>query len=231
MDTDAASRSRRTRPAKAPLSREAVVRAGLDILRAEGLAAVTMRRVAAELDTGPASLYVYVANSQELHRALLDAVIAEVPRPEPDPARWRDQLVELLTASVRVLDGYPGIARVAIGDVPTGGNGLVMLETMIALLRAGGIEDDVAAWAGDILALYITAVAFERGVMRERTRTPEQQADFHERIHAVFRDLPAERYPNITAVLPALVRGDGEERFRFGLDVLVNGLLATPAPD
>ena len=51
--------SRRDRPAKPPLSREGVIAVSLRIMRDEGLEKVTMRRIAAELDTGPASLYVY----------------------------------------------------------------------------------------------------------------------------------------------------------------------------
>ena len=49
-----------------------------------------MRRVAQALDTGPASLYVYVANRDELLELMLDRAVATVSLPEPDPARWRD---------------------------------------------------------------------------------------------------------------------------------------------
>src|SRR4051794_14333618 len=61
-----APRSRRERPAKPPLSREAIVAAALDIARTEGVEALSMRRVAQALDTGAASLYVYVADRREL---------------------------------------------------------------------------------------------------------------------------------------------------------------------
>jgi len=57
---------------------DVVVAAGLAILQAEGLDAVTMRRVATELDTGAASLYVYVANRDAMLEAMLDAVIGEM---------------------------------------------------------------------------------------------------------------------------------------------------------
>ena len=61
-----APRSRRARPAKTALSRETIVDTALDIVRSEGIDALTMRRLAQALDTGPASLYVYVANQAEL---------------------------------------------------------------------------------------------------------------------------------------------------------------------
>ena len=225
-----APRSRRARPAKAPLSREAVVTAGLEILAAEGLPAVTMRRVAEALDTGPASLYVYVANSQELHRELLDAVMGQVPLPEPDPARWREQLVALIETSVATMGRYPGIARVALADIPTGTNGLRMVEVTLGLLRAGGVPDQAAAWGADVMSLFVVGTAFERSLHAAKGWSEEQQQAHLETLRRTFEELPAERFPNLTAVLPFLVSGDGDERFRFGLEVLLNGLLHTPAP-
>src|SRR6202012_6195275 len=84
-------RSTRDRPAKAPLSGEVILDTAMRILREEGLDAVTMRRLATELDTGPASLYVYIRNREELLNALFDRVGGMVALQEPDPARWREQ--------------------------------------------------------------------------------------------------------------------------------------------
>lgn len=61
------------------------MRTGLRILDRDGLDALTMRRVAKELDTGPASLYVYVANRDDLMAAMLDAALAQVPLPRTTP--------------------------------------------------------------------------------------------------------------------------------------------------
>src|SRR6204780_4301823 len=103
-------RSTRDRPAKAPLSEDAVVDAALAILTSEGLDAVTMRRVAATLDTGAASLYVYVAGREGLLQAMLDRVTATVELEAPDPSRWRAQLHSLLQRMHQALVGPPGIA-------------------------------------------------------------------------------------------------------------------------
>src|SRR5258706_13761947 len=92
----ARQRSTRDRPAKAPLSEDAVVDAALAILQSQGLEAVTMRRVAAALDTGAASLYVYVAGREGLLQAMLDRVTAALELEAPDPARWLAHLPALL---------------------------------------------------------------------------------------------------------------------------------------
>src|SRR5579863_7960619 len=96
-------RSTRDRPAKAPLSTEAIVEAALEILRSDGVGAVTMRRVAAALDTGAASLYVYVAGSDGLFQAILDRVTSTIDLEVPDPTRWRAQLHSLLERMHRAL--------------------------------------------------------------------------------------------------------------------------------
>src|SRR6478672_908507 len=86
------ARSRRERPAKPALSREGIVAAALAVLRAEGLERVTMRRVAAELDTGAASLYVYVRDTEDLHAQLLDALLGPVADAIPAGGTWRERL-------------------------------------------------------------------------------------------------------------------------------------------
>ena len=96
MGHPARHRSTRDRPAKAPLSEDAVVDAALAILKSDGVEAVTMRRVAAALDTGPASLYVYVPGREGLLQAMLDRVTATIELETPDPSRWRAQLCSLL---------------------------------------------------------------------------------------------------------------------------------------
>ena len=107
--------SRRARPAKAALSRDLIIETALDLLRNEGYEATSMRRVAQALDTGPASLYVYVANRDELLDLMLDRAVSEIEVPEPDPARWREQLKELMQAQARLMtEDYPGLTRLAM---------------------------------------------------------------------------------------------------------------------
>src|SRR5258708_33807210 len=91
-----APRSRRERPAKPALTRQGIIDVALTILRDEGLNKVTMRRIAEALDTGPASLYVYVRNTTDLHVHILDALLAAVTEPLPAEGTWRDRLKQLL---------------------------------------------------------------------------------------------------------------------------------------
>jgi AcrR family transcriptional regulator len=222
-------RSTRDRPAKAPLSLGSVVDAGLRVLRAEGIEAVTMRRVAAELDTGPASLYVYVDNRRDLLEQMFDAVVGEVDLGEPpDPARWREQLERLLTAFREAMDRHPGIARVALANVPTLPNATRAADHVLGLLRAAGIPDRSAAWFIDVVFLYVNAAAYETSIY---VAEQEDEAAVQDALHEHFGRLDPATYPNMTALLPAIIEGDGDERFAFGLRLMINGLLNTEAPE
>jgi AcrR family transcriptional regulator len=225
--TSARARSRRDRPAKAPLSADAVVDAAIAIAKAEGLAAVTMRRVATELDTGPASLYVYVSNREELLRAMLDRVAGGIPRVEPDPKRWRAQLYDLLDAFRVALEEHPGLSAVLPGVPVVTDTSLGSIENLLGLLVAGGIPAQDAAWACDILMLIVTATAGEADIRRDAGH--EIDDDFVEEMRTTFAAVPADRYPNIASHADALVAGEGDDRFRFSIETFLDGLVARSA--
>ena len=221
-------RSTRDRPAKPPLSVEAVIEAGLRVLRAEGIDAVSMRRVAAELDTGPASLYVYVENRQDLLNKMFDAVVGEVDiSAEPDPERWREQLEELLTDMRAAMDRYPGIARVPLANIPTGPNAVRAADHSLGIVRAGGVDERSAAWFIDVVSLFLNAASFERSIYEERGGIEEAQGEALD----FFGDIDAAEFPNMAALMPMLAAGTDDERFAFGIRLMINGLVNTEPPN
>src|ERR1700677_4886128 len=91
--------SRRTRPAKTPLSREAIVAAAVKLLRTEGLEHLTMRKVDAELDTGAGSLYVYCRSVEHLYATLLDELLGEVDRSQAGSGLpWQDRIAGIVAS-------------------------------------------------------------------------------------------------------------------------------------
>src|SRR5919205_2292266 len=198
MTKPSAPRSRRERPAKPALSREAIVAAALEIARAEGVDALSMRRVAQALDTGPASLYVYVADRDELLALVFDAAIGTIEIDPVDPARWREQLKELARRMVKMMaEDFPGIALLAMTHIPTGENAMRGVESMLALLKAGGASDEAAAYAGDLLSLYVTAIAYEHSLYRKLYSDPEHEAREVEQLAERFAALDPERFPTM----------------------------------
>ncbi|CAL9345912.1 TetR/AcrR family transcriptional regulator [Streptomyces sp. enrichment culture] len=213
-------RSTRDRPAKAPLSLDAVVDAALELLKTEGLKAVTMRRVAAALDTGPASLYVYVAKREDLLRAMQDRILATVALETPDPAHWREQLHALLARINQALVAHPGITATTLTEPLTTESTLRFLENMLGILLAGPIDPQDAAYAADIFTTLVTHAAIE-GDVRRTDRREDAGA-----IREIFEALPPDRFPLITAHADRLTAGDSQQRLRVAIDVVIDGLLA-----
>ncbi|MER7464263.1 TetR/AcrR family transcriptional regulator [Streptomyces sp. NPDC097981] len=234
MDSAARRKSTRSRPAKPPLSERAVIDAGLRVLRREGLDAVTMRKVAAELDTGPASLYVYVAQRDELLRLMLDAVIATVPLPAlpgTPPGDWRERLAGLITDVVHVLNAHPGIGRVSLGSIPTGPAWLDLFDRILGLLLAGGVDRQRAAWGCDLIALHIGAVTYEVSVAHPPAGAgPDALQDALEMRHAEvsieerLAGLDPDRHPHLAASAAELAAGPAAARLALGIEVLIGGL-------
>lgn len=220
--------SARERPARPPLSHDAVLQAGLGVLRAKGIDGVTMRAVAAELKTGPASLYVYVRNRKDLLDQMFDVVAGTIDLgPEPDPEHWRAQLEALLVRVVAAMDAHPGIARVPLANPPTGLGGLRVADRLLALLQAGGVDDRSAAWFIDVAFLFVTATAYEATIAGEEGEAP---ADVERRLAEDLGRLDAAAFPHMARLMGPLTAGTREERFLFGVRLLVNGLLVTPPP-
>jgi AcrR family transcriptional regulator len=223
-------RSTRDRPAKPPLSQDVVVETALAILRSDGLEAVTMRRVATALDTGAASLYVYVSGREGLFQAMLDRITATIELEVPDPARWREQLHSLLYRMHQALVAHPGIAAMTLAYPPTTEAVLRLTENLLGIVMAGGLEAQEAAWACDIFVLLVTAVASEDDVRRPRSENDETDyGAMVDEIHATFAGLPGDRFPLLTTYAAQMVAGDSERRFRFAIDVVIDGLVARAA--
>jgi AcrR family transcriptional regulator len=221
------AQAKRREPRERALTREAIAAATLEIIDTEGLDAVTMRRVAKALGTGAASLYAHVAGKEELIELVVERVIGEVPIPDqPDQERWQEQVKDGLRVMRAAIAAHGDLARAIFARIPLGENALAGSEWMIRTLKAGGLPDQVIAYACDLLPLYVTAVAYEQSLYARESVSPEQLSEFVADMRRYLEALPRERFPNVVALAAQLTAGDHDERFEFGLDVLVRGLAA-----
>nr|WP_276204598.1 TetR/AcrR family transcriptional regulator [Amycolatopsis vancoresmycina] len=203
------------------------MRAALIVLDDEGFDAVTMRRIAQELETGPASLYAHVSNKDELAELMLDTVLADIRIPEPDPARWDEQVKELVRDQIQVMAAHRGIARIAWDiAVPVTPNSLKQGEAMLALLRAGGLSLKQATFAGDALSLYAKAYAYEASGWTWGEIDQAEAGERGRQMVAYMRSLPAESFPNLLQVGEFFSAETAKERLEFALEAFVAGLKA-----
>ncbi|HEX3875092.1 MAG TPA: TetR/AcrR family transcriptional regulator C-terminal domain-containing protein [Solirubrobacteraceae bacterium] len=226
-ETDGPDGPTRT-PRRGTITREAVVDAAVKVVDADGLDAMTMRRVGLELDTGGASLYAHVAGKEELLELVIDRVIGELRLPGPPEAdRWQEQVKDIVRSMRAVLGAHKDIARACLARIPLGPNALRGSEALIGVMRAGGLPEQVIAYACDLLPLYATATAYEESLYAKLGLGQEELGRYIGEVRTYFASLPVDRFPNVVSLAGPLTAGSGgDERFEFGLEVLVRGLAA-----
>jgi AcrR family transcriptional regulator len=213
---------------RTPITVDRIVDAAFALVRADGFDALTMRRVAAALDTGPASLYAHVRNKAELDDLLIGAICSRVDVPTPDGSRWQEQITAVCAQLRDEYLRFPGVSRAAFTALPMGIDTLRLSEGMLGILLAGGIDPQAAAWGIDAAFLYVSAYALEASLRRP---TGDGDGDVDERVTAraeivaAFRELPVDRFPNTVAHAEELTSGAGHERFDFTLGLLFRGLV------
>jgi AcrR family transcriptional regulator len=196
-----------------PLNTESIVQAALRIADAEGLQAVTMRRVAASLGAAAMSLYRHVPNKDTLLELMADHVLAKLPYPNPE-GRWQDEIHSFFLAFHDLLLEHPAVAHVMIEMAIAGPELSLRGEQVLACLLGGGLDEPTAAQA-------ITAFSWHTvgGSMYAIARLNPQHEDRGLRLQS----LPAERFPSVHRVAPYLATDASREHFAGALWHLIRG--------
>ena len=201
------------------LSRERIVEAAITLLDAEGIEALTMRRLADRVGSGVMSLYWHVDNKEDVFELALDSVLAyrELTR-KASASNWRDEVVHLLGDWRACLLTHPWAALLMPSRV-LGPNSLGRLEALARILSGAGVPDselNVAIWSlwNYVMGATVTRANFDRS---EEDRRAAQQ-------HLARL---GEHYPTIAASC-LLMDSDWDGTFRKGLDRLLDGLAPEP---
>ena len=210
--------------AKRPITVEAIVAAALGIVEKEGYQALTMRRVATALETGPSSLYAHVVNKEDLDELLIGRLCAGVDLPEPDPVAWRQQITSICTQLRDQYLRYPGISRAAFALAPSNLDTLRVSEGMLAILLAGGASPQAAAWATDSLLLYVGAYSLEAAQAdQRRSHGDDTWVVSRDELLRRFAALPA-AFPHTRRYAAEVTAGAGHDRFDFTIALMTDGL-------
>ena len=197
---------RRERTPRPALSKEAIVAAAITVLKTDGVDGLSMRLVAKRLGTGAASLYVHVANKEELLELVFDELVGRVPIPAPDPDRWQQQVREVAIAIRDVLRTNSQVALAGLGRIPTSPPSLIAAEGILGLLQAGGLPPKVIGMAADLLSLYIIAGVFEDSLFEGRGLSDEEMGQYAQDIARFYAALPGDRFPLLTSMAGSRTR-------------------------
>jgi AcrR family transcriptional regulator len=209
---------------KKPITVEAIIDTALGIVASEGYEALTMRRVANALETGPASLYAHVVNKDDLDELLLGRLYAQIELPEPDPGAWRQQITSVCTQMRDQYSRYPGISRAALAVAPTNLETMRVNEGMFAIVLAAGIDPQTAAWAIDSLTLYVNAYCLETSLLdNQAARNGDSWVMSRDELLRRFAELP-DTFPQTKRYAAELTSGAGHDRFDFTINLILDGL-------
>ncbi|WP_155370735.1 TetR/AcrR family transcriptional regulator [Catellatospora vulcania] len=218
------STSRGTRGPRPGLSVEAITRAALAIADAEGIGAVSMQRVAKDLDYTTMSLYNYVPSKDQLIELMIDA--ATPPPPVPDDGDdWRDGVERWVRATWDLYHAHRWVLKVPTVNVPIGPNQMAWFEALLHALSRGGLEGaEVMAIAQHILASTRGQAALSIDLTTEQDGTT---AEFSE---ALRKLATPDRFPTLHGLLTAAEPGGfdaGAELYaglRLGVRLLLDGV-------
>ena len=177
--------------------------AAIEVLDESGVAGLSMRRVADRLGTGAASLYAHISGRDELLELVFDDLVGQVVLPEADPERWREQLRQMLRDLYAVLVAHRDVALAGLGRVATSPQALAATEALVSVLSAGGLSERVIALGIDQLILYVSASAFEAGMLERGGMSAEEIHRYYSDLHVFYDRLPADRFPALARVAPS----------------------------
>lgn len=199
------------------------MRAAIQLADADGLDAVSFRKIAAALNVGPMRLYGYIADKAELLDLMVDAVQAEI---QPTGDGWRAMLQSLAEATRRAAHRHEWLAELLGGRPQLGPHALANGETVAAALSDLHV-DAVMPVVSAINAYVIGAVRREIAELRaERATGLDERSWQAARGPYLMRTFATGRFPALSAVVHDAAHLDADQTFQTGLGFLLDGIQA-----
>lgn len=201
--------------ARRTLNRAAIIEAAVRIADAEGLAALTMRRLGTELGVEAMSLYNHVANKEDLHRALVNDVWAQVELAGSEPD-WRAGLHRLCGSAYRAMVSHDWFFQL---PVTYGGEArMAVINGTLAHLERGGVGAELGFHALHVLDGFVYGYAWQHAGFKD---LDSLMAGAGEALAAI----DAGALPHVIAhAQQHLAGGPPGDGFTVGLDLILDGL-------
>ncbi|TQS40636.1 TetR/AcrR family transcriptional regulator [Cryptosporangium phraense] len=206
------------------LSRERIVECAIALADAEGLEAVTIRRLAQDQGVTPMALYWHFKDKELLLDGIAERLLSDVVLPPASDEPWPEQLRAVLSALLVVLDAHPAVANLVEMRVLLSDRGMEIAEHTLGILRGAGFGPEQAAQlSGHALQSIISMVTRKPGLMVGED--PARREELLREKKAAFAALSPERFPNVVASADAFtVCGDEPAYFELGLDLFIAGV-------
>jgi AcrR family transcriptional regulator len=211
------------RSAPTPLSRARIVAAALGIADAEGLAAVSLRRVAAELGAGPMRIYRHVDSKDELLDLMVDAAYGEIDPGPPPAGDWRAGLRAIAGSIQAVAVRHPWLVGLLGAHPPYGPNGLRLTEHALAVFDGLGLDNATVTSAVSAVTAYVVGYV----QLEFLPVLPAQAAPDPAEVAGYLGQMAASgEYPTLARIFGELRQPDVHEAFAASLEYVLDGIAA-----
>ena len=223
---------RGVRPSKGPkpgLSLERIVHAAVDVASAEGLAAVSMSRIASELGAAPMSLYRYLAAKDELLALMIDAAFQTPPSAQVADEEWRDGLSRWAREHLGVLRRYPWIVRIPITGPPITPNQVAWFERGLTCLRETGLSEQQKISVLLLVNGFVRNDALLTSDLKIAAGATGAAVEIPSYARLLSRLVDPQRFPSLTEAIAARAfegPDDPDAEFNFGLARILDGVAA-----
>ncbi|MBE2318257.1 TetR/AcrR family transcriptional regulator C-terminal domain-containing protein [Solirubrobacter sp. CPCC 204708] len=207
---------------RAPLTRERVLAAALELADAGGLESLSMRKVATALGVEAMSLYNHVANKEDLVDGLVDLVFAEIDLPVPGAPDWKGEMRRRAVSVREVLNRHRWAVGLMESRMRPGPANLRSHNAVMGCLREAGFAFRAAVHASSLLDAYIYGFALQEASLP--FDTAQDHAEVVEAKQAAVPDLTP--FPYLVEVFTEMARAgyDYATEFAFGLDLILGAL-------
>ncbi len=212
------SRSTPTTARRLPLTRGAVLEAALRLVDAEGVEALSMRKLGRELGVEAMSLYNHIPNKAALLDGLVEHVISKV-EPRSPTGGWDEEVRELARTYRRAALQHPNVVPLIVMRPFNTLTALGPLERGLAVFRRAGFDDEAALHAFRTVTSFASGYTLGESGGFFGEHRPLDTASVIEPA-----DLDPDQFPNLIELLPTLVNCDHDAEFDFALDVMIDGL-------
>jgi AcrR family transcriptional regulator len=212
--------------AQLPLSRERILQVALQKADTEGIAALSMRKLAQEFGVKAMSLYNHVANKDDMVDGMVDLVVGEIELPRLD-VDWKTAMRQRAISAHTVLLRHPWATLALMSRVNVGPAMLRYVDATLACLVEAGFSYPMADYAWNALDSHIY------GFTLQALNFPFQADEYAAAAKDYVAMIPPETYPYLNQLTHHVMDGrhDGLHDFEFGLNLLLDGLETLMSPN
>ena len=205
---------------RTPLTKARVLQAAVDLADREGLGALTMRRLGAELGVEAMSLYKHVANKEAILDGIVELVIGEIEVPT-DGTDWKQAMRHRAVSARQVLSRHSWAIGLLEARGSTGPNALHYVDSILGILRTVGFSITLSVHAFWLLDSYIYGQ-----VIQETSLPFSTSEEMTESTRPVGEQVNPTEYPHLVEIGEHALRSvySVDNEFEFGLDLILDGL-------